>query len=619
MKHVVRYFVWSVLVFVVTLLPFGRAAQYGVVNCDDLDYVGHAYKEPIRMTDVDLAIWMPLTWASYKLDYWLADVGKEPSEDDLERAYHVMHGHSALIHAVNAALLFLLLALVFRGRSGLWACAVGALVWALHPLRCESVCWIASRKDVLSMLGVLLALLCWVRHRTTSGRSGKWAWYAGALLFFVLGVACKPSAMLVAPLAFVLDWLVLGCVSVVEDARRLKGWADARLKGIARCGGESVGATPNDGIVREMAGKYLPYVVPGMMSLAVALFSAWAQAKGGAMEMCGNLPLTARIANAMASFGIYLKNTVWPFDLAAFSSYRWPEWPRFFVPGVCLTLLVGAGIVFFCVRVARGGESRFLRGRFLFAALIWFCIGIFPFIGIKAFGAEPFADRFTYIPSVGWSLLTVAALTCRRRRFLVPVGVVVLLGLGVRAFDQAKVWENDKSLWEQTLAVDGEKNSEAWASLGLWNFEIPHDIQRAGECFRHALDVGDIRAGRVYQHYMLALYELGKMEEDVARKVYNDFAAWDMRIIKRDRESNPTLKNTTGFLAGRLIYLYGRAETRDLALKEMKELLPHYRQDHFMLYASYLMGLSKKEEFLKFPPTEFFRFRFVNGKCLHNE
>ncbi len=125
------------------------------------------------MTDVDLAICMPLTWASYKLDYWLADVGKEPSEDDLERAYHVMHGHSALIHAVNAALLFLLLALVFRGRSGLWACAVGALVWALHPLRCESVCWIASRKDVLSMLGVLLALLCWVRHRTTSGRSGK--------------------------------------------------------------------------------------------------------------------------------------------------------------------------------------------------------------------------------------------------------------------------------------------------------------------------------------------------------------------------------------------------------------------------------------------------------------
>ena len=119
-------------------------------------------------SNVSEAIWMPLTWLSYMLDYdfarWagLFDVSVEG-----RGVAGVMHAHSVLLHAVNAVLVFLLYARLARrlpgeARSRVMVALVAALLWAVHPLRTESVAWIASRKDVLSLFWELLAFHAWI-------------------------------------------------------------------------------------------------------------------------------------------------------------------------------------------------------------------------------------------------------------------------------------------------------------------------------------------------------------------------------------------------------------------------------------------------------------------------
>ena len=157
-------------VALVAMAPFLRTAGYGFVNLDDYDY---RYLPQIEsglglhtlswgLESLDHGIWMPLTWCSYALDVSL--FGGTPGG---------MHIHNVLLHGVCAGLLFLLLASLLRAenRRG-WAVPVlVALFWAWHPLRVEPVAWVSSRKDVLSLLFELAALLAWVRHlKAADGR-----------------------------------------------------------------------------------------------------------------------------------------------------------------------------------------------------------------------------------------------------------------------------------------------------------------------------------------------------------------------------------------------------------------------------------------------------------------
>ena len=151
---------------VVAMLPFARSARYGLVNCDDYDYANYAEltrgvtAEGVRwaFTFTGEGIWMPLTWLSYMGDHALASRLDGGDDKFGETAYHVMHAHSVALHGLNAALLFALLALL-SGRRNWPLAALAALLWAVHPLRCESVDWVASRKDVLSMAGLLASLV----------------------------------------------------------------------------------------------------------------------------------------------------------------------------------------------------------------------------------------------------------------------------------------------------------------------------------------------------------------------------------------------------------------------------------------------------------------------------
>ena len=532
-------------VFAVVCLVFGRASGYGFVNCDDYDYVLKygAVSDGVAWTgvkwafsNVSEAIWMPLTWISYMLDYDMARLlgAFDPSVDGLGVA-GVMHAHSVLLHAANAVLLFLLLARVLGGMAtdgtsvvpvngqdarcpSATVCAlVATLLWAIHPLRVESVAWVASRKDVLSLFWELLAFHAWLGvwsekgkmpvgpvngqdARCLSGGSLGVVAYGLTVICFCASCCAKPSAMTFPFLVMILDRFVSG---------RWLGWL-----------------------------AYVPLLVLGA---AVGGLAAWAQHAGGAMIAMSAVPFWWRLLNAMAAFGIYAWHEVCPAGLGVQCLARWPSWPRFLVPGVALSLVT----VWYAVRYFRNHFGGF-QVDWLFAAVLWCCIAVAPFLGVANFGIHAFADRFTYVPSIGLGFAVLWALNRFRARasyLTAGLGLSLCALYGVAAWRQTGYWSDDGALYARTLEADGEGNAEAHVSLGMWAWEVPHDLPRALRHFRAGWELDADRAGRVGHLFVMALCERGEMSE--AQERLSQLGAWSERQTARHRRTSGGHSRTT--------------------------------------------------------------------------
>ena len=556
-------YVFTLIVFVLAVLPFVRTLNYGFINCDDYDYVT-VERTPLvtggvswsgakyAVTDLSHGIWMPLTWASYMADF--SFFGGRPG---------AMHLHSVALHGVNAALVFLLLWLVMqgttmggayllqsqrepracRGRSGnleLFWCALCAVLWAIHPLRVESVAWIASRKDVLSFLFELLALICWVRG--SRGQETR-RFIVTALGFFVLATMAKPSAMTFPLLALLLDW----------------------LHG-----------------VRQTKNKKIVLAIGGAWGIGIAVLAAYAQKVGGATTASADIPLWWKCTNACAAFGMYLKNTVWPLDLAPQCLRRWPDMPRFWWQGVILSGLAALCILKWAesVRIAwrRGdgiiGDWPQGTWRWAMAAALWFIVAWGPMSGVSGFGLHAFADRFTYIPALGISLALVGVgrmiVDCSAivRKAVSCVCVLYCVALGCATWWQVGFWQGEEALWTHTLEVDGEQNAYALRSLATYNFENGHDVKKVADLLGRALESCEDAVGPATLIYIVSLCEDGRNDE--AMKILSRLQKWHDRQVKGHEESEEANSprwggEPIGEANTRLVYAEKKPGTWDMA------------------------------------------------------
>ena len=471
------------LILLFCSVAFLRCWDYSIVDLDDYIYL--LYHDQVSnfagfhslkyfFTSVEEGIWMPLTWMSYAIDYMLFG--------DWFGGFHL---HSILIHAINACLVFVLLRVLFDDdKNSTIICLLASLIWAVHPLRCESVVFLASRKDVLSFCWELLALICWVKgsRRNLKGQSAT-APTAFALLFFVIASMCKPSVMTFPVLCFLIDAF----------------------------------------IYREV--RIFRYIAPVTYMLFLGAFAAWQQKSGGATFDPFNQPLYGRILGAIAAYGIYIRNTLWPQWLAPQCVKTWPDLPRFFWPGLAIT---GAAAWYLIRRAFSYWDSRkeivtvhkwydvpvrltSSSGPDLtFVGLAWFTIAIGPMLGIASFGYHSFADRFTYIPAVGLSILLVYWLR-RLSEGAVRIANCLLLAiciaLACRTWYQTGYWEDDNKLFSHTIEVDGEHNGCAHGILANWNFEFPHNLEKSVEEFDKALGRDMNYVMPCYNIYIIALAE----------------------------------------------------------------------------------------------------------------
>src|SRR5712692_8085899 len=291
-----RSVILSLVLVVATLALYNPVTRHPFVNYDDDRYVtdnphvgaGLNWKTIVwAFRSTEASNWHPLTWLSHALDCQLFR---------LNPAGH--HYTNVLLHAVNAVLLFLLLqqATGFTGRS-----LMVAALFALHPINVESVAWVSERKNLLSMLFFLLALGAygWYARKPAVGR------YVVVALLFACALMAKPMVITL-PFALLLwDYWPL----------RRMGFADQEFSS----GKASPGPLTRQRFSR-LAWEKVPLLV---LSAASAAITMKVQSAGGAVRSVIEVPLSARLGNAIVCYARYVGKAFWPSRLAPM--YPHPE------------------------------------------------------------------------------------------------------------------------------------------------------------------------------------------------------------------------------------------------------------------------------------------------------
>jgi Tfp pilus assembly protein PilF len=368
-------------------------------------------------TTTKFANWLPVTWLSHMLDCELFGLNA--------RGHHAT---SAALHGFNAAALFIAL----RMMTGRFRPAVAvAALFVVHPLRVESVSWVAERKDILCGTFFMLALLAYTAYSKTPT---FWR-YTVVFACHMLGLMSK--TMLV----------TLPCVLLLLDY-----WPLRRM----RLGGDlgGVGDPGDSDAPPFIPPRPLPWLIAEKLPLLLlsVISSAWTvrfQSGGGAMWGERDLTLSQRVANAVVSVPRYLQKITWPTDLSVF--YPHPgSWP--------LGRVVVATVIVLLLSLAAAAVYR--RRPYVTVGWFWFLGMLVPVSGIVQVGLQSMADRYTYLPGIGLLVAIVWWLSDALRprpRLVAPVAALFLVVLGVLSvltWRQQRHWENTLTLFEQAARAD---------------------------------------------------------------------------------------------------------------------------------------------------------------------
>jgi len=455
------------------------------------------------------ANWHPLTWLSHMLDVEI--YGRAPA------GHHLT---SVLLHAANALLLWLAL----RSMTGrFWPSLLVAALFAAHPLRVESVAWVAERKDVLAGLFFMAALLAYGVH----ARNPRPATYSMVLCSFALGLLAKPMVV------------TLPCLLLLLDL-----WPLRRL----RNGRQTL---------RALVLEKVPLMA---LSAAAAVVTLVAQERGGAMRGGETWPLAARLANGAVAYVAYLWKTVWPAKLACFYPH-----PASTADGSLFPSALGAALLLAILTVLAFAGAR--RRPHLTVGWLWYLGTLVPVIGLVQVGSQAMADRYAYLPLIGiyiagaWSL---GELVCRRpgsRAIVVVAVAVALVALSVVTRLQIGHWKNGHALFEHAIRVT-RHNYVAHNNLG-GAYEAQGDLDNAARHFREALR---IRADFPVAHNNLGLVLVREGDLTSAIERFERAIALDPAYAEAHSNLGTALERR-GDLAGALEHL-ARALTLDPAQAE---------------------------------------------------
>jgi len=453
-------FLISLFLVLATVAVFWQVRNYSYVYLDDHSYVTENphVQEGLNQksvawafTSTHMGFWIPLTWLSFMLDFELFGLSWG--------GYHLTN---VLLHLANTLLLFLILG---RMTQRPWRSAFVAALFALHPLRVESVVWITERKDVLSTLFWMLAMLAYVRYTESS----KALHYCFALLAFALGLMAKP---ILVTLPFVL--LLLDC------------WPLGRLHLRRAISGAGSQTRPEGVSVSFLILEKAPFFA---LALACSVVTYLAHQRAGFIEDPDILPLGARLANAAVAYVGYVSKMFWPKNLAVL-------YP-FLVNSVFSWATVGAAVLLLLVTTA----VMLAAGRrpYLLVGWFWYLGTLVPNIGFVQAGAQAMADRFTYVPLIGLFIMIgwgVPDLLRRWSYYRVVSGVAataLILVLMVCSWKQVQYWKDTIALLSHAVQVV-EDNYLAHTHLGA-RLAQRGEIDRAIKHYRAALDIKPDMAG----------------------------------------------------------------------------------------------------------------------------
>jgi len=406
---------WVAAILVLgTVLLYAPVAGFAFINFDDGLYLfqnpqlkdGFSWRAFAWCFQAGYASnWHPLTWLSHLLDCQLFGLKPGPP--------HVVN---AVLHAANAVILFVTLK---RMTQAPWRSAMVAALFAWHPLRVESVAWVAERKDVLSAFFWMLSLYAYVLYVEESRVRGprRNGFYTLALVLFACGLMSKPMVITLPAALLLLDWWPLG-----------------------RWGKDQ--PIPFYWLLWEK----LPFFLLAGGSCVMTLI---AQDRGGAVATLNIVPWAARVGNAVVSYPAYLGKLFWPEHLSVIYSlvFQLPWLEIALAAGFVVGVTIAAGVF-------RLSRPYWLTG------WLWFLGTLLPVIGLVQVGGQSMADRYTYIPSIGiliivcWGMDDLTRPWPGRTPYLTALAAVLLTACAWQTNAQVKYWRNSGMLFQHSLALD---------------------------------------------------------------------------------------------------------------------------------------------------------------------
>jgi tetratricopeptide (TPR) repeat protein len=446
---------------------FGQTVRFPFVNFDDPEYI---YEVPEINSGLSLhnlkwafthwpaTNWFPLKNISHMFEFQF--YGFNPG---------LFHLTNVVLHAATAVLLFLVLRRITSAngqsnagavRASDWASVFVAAIFAIHPLRVESVVWIEERKDVLSGVFFMLTLAAYLHYT----RKPSVARYVTMSILFAAGLLSKPMLVTTPVILLLLDY-----------------WPLERIKNS-----------------RELWGLIVEKIPLFGLSIANAFLSAGGIAS--AHSAADQLPLLARIGNAFVSYLVYIWQMIWPAGLAVFYPYPQnglPMWQPIAAAGI----LIAITIAVFALRKSRP---------YLFVGWLWYLSMLAPVIGIIQINLQAHADRYTYLPQIGlylmiaWGVadllktLNVQRPTPNaevrilhsvfdvRRSALGVCCILIIAALAITARVQASYWRDSEALWTRTIAVtkDNYFAHASFADLLMRRGRVNEAIEHSEEALR---------------------------------------------------------------------------------------------------------------------------------------
>lgn len=445
-------------IIVAVFLAFFPTFSNGFVLWDDdvnfLENINYRGLSPAHLrwmfTTFHMGPYQPLSWVSLGLDYvvW----GMNPL------GYHLT---SLILHALNAVLFYLLAGALLRrlgphtARSGMirLAATAGALFFALHPLRVESVAWATERRDVLSGVFYLLTVICYLRRDEAASQFGRRAWYLVCLLSFAAGLFSKSSGVALPLVLLLLDFHPLRRISSPDE--------DAHL--------DVEHGTGNAG--RSLISIFLEKLPFLILSFIFGILAIHGQRTEAALLAIEEHGLVARLMQCAYGLCFYVAKTLVPFRLAPMylREHSGSSLDVTHIMAAAAVLIVTLSLL----------VSRRQRG----VLTVWlsYVILVLPVTGVVQAGLQVAADRYTYLPTMPFAVLVAVLFSMlatwgwrRTERESVPLdtrdprpgGVPLLRAvlltlitaalatLGVLTNRQTRIWHDTLSLWSHALTID---------------------------------------------------------------------------------------------------------------------------------------------------------------------
>ena len=408
-----RYSIIILVLIIACLATFGRIAGNHFINFDDPGYITKNYvvQSGLNLQSVKWAFsttylsnWHPLTWLSLMAGWNL--FGNNAG------GHHLVN---LLLHIGTVIFLFLFLN---KTTKNIWASAFAAAFFALHPLRVESVAWASERKDVLSMFFGAASIYAYAFYIESSKPSR----YFLCLILFSLSMLSKPMMVTLPFVLLLLDY-----------------WPLQRLK-ITACVRSEFLKTG----LRLMVEK-VPFL---LMTVALSIVTIWAQAREGSVASSDALPFLTRLFSATVAYASYLIKIFWPHNLTVFYPYEFslPAWKILF--SALLLVSITLAVIY-----------RMRKTPFLFTGWFWFLGTLVPVIGLVQVGKQSMADRYTYLPSIGISIVLAWGIPhlFRDRKhlkiILAPAAMILLVLLSLLTWKQCGYWKSSISLFNHASRV----------------------------------------------------------------------------------------------------------------------------------------------------------------------